>query len=178
MPIDELHPVSGFNPYACSKIICERLCTSYYKHFGVKVVILRPFNIYGPHQRDIFLIPSIITQAGKGQITLKDSSPRRDFVYITDAIDAYLKAAHYGENDFDLFNIGSGTSLSVKEIVCKIASQLKHHVDINFTEEKRKNEIPDTIADISKAQALLKWEPKISFVEGIKAILKHDGLIN
>jgi len=168
LPVDEKHPLIAHNPYAQSKIICEQLSRSYYHDFGVKVIILRPFNIYGPGQNDRFLIPSIIAQAKKGMVSLKDPSPRRDFVYISDAIDAYLKAATYNKKDFDIFNIGFGESYSVREIVSKVTSQYDHELKIIFSDEKRKNEIMDTVADITKAREVLNWKPKTDFISGIK----------
>jgi len=168
LPIDEQHPISSFNPYASTKIICEHLCENFHNHFGVKVIIFRPFNIYGPGQKDSFLIPLIAKQAQKGLIILKDPVPKRDFVYIYDVIDAYLKVATSDQNDFDIFNIGSGYSYSVWDIVNIIKDMFKQHIDIRFTGEKRKNEVMNTIADISKARNALHWGPRTDFVDGIQ----------
>ena len=77
LPVDESHPVCPFNPYAQTKVICEKLCEGYHRDFKVKVSILRPFNIYGVGQRGMLLIPEIIGQIkeGKKEIQLKVSSP-------------------------------------------------------------------------------------------------------
>ena len=117
LPIDESHQVNAFNPYAQSKIIGEHLCKGYNRDFGIPVIILRPFNIFGFGQNYNFLIPSIIKQAKSGKILLKDPEPKRDFIYIDDMIEAYIKCIEYNDSSFEIFNIGFGKSYSVKEIV-------------------------------------------------------------
>ncbi len=171
IPIDETHPVKSFNPYASSKIISEQLCTEYHKQFGVNVIILRPFNIYGSGQDSNFLIPSILQQANKGEVILKDSRPRRDMLYIDDLIDAILRVIKYEDTSFEIINLGMGQSLSIKEMVEIIMNTYIIPFSIKFTGEHRPNEVLDTIADISKAKRLLDWQPKVSFREGISKML-------
>ena len=168
LPIDESHPVRGFNPYSGSKIAGEQLCERYHHDHGADITILRLFNIYGPNQSRKFLIPSIIEQAKKGKVILKDPTPKRDFIYIDDVIDAYIKAIRLESNSLNIFNIGSGGSYSVKEIVDEILKNFNQDIKVFFTGEKRANEIPDTIADITKAQEILGWSPAFSLAEGIK----------
>jgi len=168
LPIDEKHPILAFNPYAKSKLICEELCKGYNREFNLEVTVLRPFNIYGPGQNRNFLIPNIISQAISGNILLKDPTPRRDFIYINDLIDAFLKAIEYNKNSFEIFNLGYGKSYSVKEIAESIARYLDINIEINYSREKRKNEIVNTVADISKAKKLLNWAPKVEIEEGLK----------
>lgn len=172
LPIDEKHPVVSVNPYAGSKIMCEQLCQNYCKDFGVPTVILRPFNVFGPGQDKRFLIPSIISQATKGKVTLHDPEPKRDFLYIDDMVKAYLKAAEFDATDLEVFNVGSGVSHSVREIVGKICSLFDSNIEVNFTGNTRKNEIPDTVANISKAKDLLKWEPLVTFEQGLRDLIE------
>ena len=84
LPIDENHPFSPHNPYAQSKLICEKLCEGYYRDFNVPITIFRPFNIYGSGQSGNFVIPSIIDQLNNGMLTLKDPRPKRDYVHVKD----------------------------------------------------------------------------------------------
>ena len=171
LPIDEKHPLKANNPYAQTKIINEKLCEGYNRDFNVPIVILRPFNIYGPGQNENFLIPLIMKQIRRdGKILLKDSRPKRDFVYIDDVVSAYCKAVEYEEIEFEIFNIGSGVSYSVKEISEIIAANYDKDIQIEFSEEKRHNEVMDTIADISKAKNYLHWTPKISLEEGLRKL--------
>ena len=170
-PIDENHPVQAFNPYAQSKLIGEQLCQGYLRDFNVPVIIFRPFNIYGKGQNENFLISSIIKQASSGKIVLKDPKPKRDLVNIDDAIEACIKAIEFNRTSFEIFNIGSGISYSVKEIAEMIAMILNYNIEIKFSGEKRRNEVMDTIADISKAKSLLSWEPSTNLEDGIKKMV-------
>ena len=172
LPIDEKHPLQPTNPYARSKILGEELCRAYNTDFGVKCIILRPFNIYGVGQSKNFLIPSIIAQLRYGKIELKDPEPKRDFIYISDVIDAYIKAGEFN-GDFDVFNIGYGKSYSVKEIVDKIIYLYGKDVKVKYSGERRKNEIMDTIADIKKAKERLGWKPSVEIDKGLGNILKY-----
>jgi UDP-glucose 4-epimerase len=170
LPIDEKHPLQPTNPYARSKILGEELCRAYNTDFGVKCIILRPFNIYGRGQSKDFLIPSIIAQLQYGKIELKDPDPKRDFIYISDVIDAYIKAEEFKGN-FEVFNVGYGKSYSVKEITEKIVQLYGKDVKINYKNERRKNEIMDTVADIRKAKEKLGWEPSVDIDSGLKSML-------
>lgn len=167
LPIDEIHPVVAFNPYAQTKIIGEEICQGYNRDFKTKVIIIRPFNIFGSGQNENFLIPSIIKQAKTGNIKLGDSTPKRDFIYIKDLIRGFRKAIEFDSESLEAFNFGSGISYSVKEIVNQISSLLSKSIEVQFTEEKRINEIKDTVANIEKAQKLLSWKPSFTFSEGI-----------
>ncbi len=170
MPIDEKHPLQPTNPYARSKILGEELCRAYNTDFGVKCIILRHFNIYGMGQSKDFLIPSIIAQLRYGKIELQDPAPKRDFIYISDVIDAYIKAGEFKGN-FDVFNIGYGKSYSVKEIVDKIIYLCGKDVKVNYSGERRKNEIMDTIANIKKAKEKLGWKPSVEIDNGLSNLL-------
>ncbi len=171
LPINEEHPVNAFNPYAQSKLMGENLCKAYHRDFNIPVIVLRPFNIYGKGQNDQFLIPMIISQAKKGKINLKDSRPKRDFIYIEDIVNAYIKSIEYTSSTFEIFNIGSGKSTSIQELTSIISKFYQNLSKITFSEKQRKNEVLETIADISKANRLLNWFPKYSIEEGIVKII-------
>lgn len=171
-PIDENHPRDPFNPYALSKILGEDLCHGYHRDFGINVVIMRPFNIYGEGQDERFLIPSIIKQAKRGYIVLQDPEPRRDWVHVDDVVEAYVLAGRYPGEGFEIYNIGSGRSLSVKEVVEQIIKQIGDDVRVNYLSERRSYEIMDTVADITRAVSVLGWSPSVSFEEGLKRMLR------
>lgn len=175
LPIDEKHPVQALNPYAQSKIISEQLCAGYNRDFGIPVIIFRPFNIYGPKQNNNFLIPLIQKQIKeKAFIQLKDPRPKRDFIHINDVVSAYCKSIEYfianNKTDFEIFNLGSGISYSVKEVAELLVSITDKNIPIKFSEEKRKGEVLDTVANISKLSSMLNWKPQIQFKEGIKRL--------
>ena len=175
LPIDEKHPVHPTNPYARSKVLDENLCKAYYEDYGLKCVILRTFNIYGEGQNENFLIPSILKQIANGRIELQDPEPKRDFLYMGDAVNAYIKAGEYTGSDFEIFNIGSGVSYSVNEIVTQVLGILKQNVIVNYRYERREKEIMNVVADIKKAKEKLGWEPKVDINEGLSQLFRINA---
>jgi|688.fasta_scaffold381924_2 GDP-4-dehydro-6-deoxy-D-mannose reductase len=174
LPINENASLKPTNPYALSKLLSEQACEYYSKSENIKIVILRPFNIFGPGQSDNYLIQFIISQLETiNIIKVKDLIPKRDYIYIDDFTDAIVKSLTLNSN-FNIFNIGSGQSYSVKEVIDIIQNLLNTDASVESENERRKNEIMDTIADISLANKTLNWSPKTSFIEGIQNILnKH-----
>jgi nucleoside-diphosphate-sugar epimerase len=170
LPIDEAHPTVASNPYMQTKLIGEQICEGYNRDFKVPVVILRPFNIIGPGQNVKFLIPKIIQQISTGNVTLFDSRPKRDYIYIDDVVDIFIAAAEYRKNDFEIFNIGSGKSYSVEGIVEMLRKSSEKEFTVRYMNKFRPNEILDTIADIKKAQKLLNWTPKVNLEDALKLI--------
>lgn len=174
-PIDENHPTQAFNPYAQTKVICESLCEGYNRDFKVPITIFRPFNIYGTGQNPDFLIPSIIQQAKTGKIVIKDDRPKRDYIHVEDIVDAIITAIETENADKSIqkYNLGSGLSYSVKEIVDMVRGLFDTEIEYICTHEIRPNDVMDTIADISKIQNELHWKPSISILEGLKKMVSE-----
>lgn len=173
LPIDESHIKSPKNPYTQSKLICEELCEAYYRDFGIPVTIFRPFNIYGPGQSSSFFIPTIINQINNEVIQLNDSRPKRDFIYIDDVIEAVFKSIDNNENLLRIYNLGSGVSTSVKDIVDMVIALSHSKARVKFSDQARQGEVLDTIADISKIKTELHWQPKISIERGLRLTIDH-----
>jgi len=174
LPIDEDHPVKAENPYMQSKILAEQACEFYKKNFNLQVCIMRPFNLYGKGQRSNFLIPLIVSQVlddKKESISLESLTPKRDFVHISDLVQAILlnikKPSNY------IFNIASGQSYSVLEVTELIMQASGINKNIIGGKKERPNEINDTRASIERARSILDWEPKIDIRQGIGNILKE-----
>ena len=167
LPINENHPINVSNTYTHSKLICEELCKSYNRDSSIDVKILRLFNVYGKNQNKNFLIPTIINQLKNDKIILKDSSPIRDFVHVNDVVDAITNTISSNFKGFEILNIGSGKNISKKQITDLIKKRLNKNIEINFLKKKRKNEIYETLADVSKAKKSINWVPKIDFEEGL-----------
>lgn len=177
LPIDEQHPISAFNPYAQSKVICEQLCEGYNRDFHVPVIIFRPFNIYGKGQNEIFLIPKMIRQAKEGEIIIMDDRPKRDYIYISDVVNAIVQAIDYQpEGQLDIFNLGSGISYSVKEVADFIISFFPENIKFKSLNKIRPNEVMNTIANIEKAKKLLNWQPSVEISDGLTEILNESFL--
>ena len=171
LPIDEEHPVKAFNPYAQSKLMGENLCKAYFRDSGVPSCIFRPFNIYGPGQAGHFLIPLIINQAKTGRIRLKDPRPKRDFIYVDDVVVAFVKAVEMKFETIETFNLGSGVSTSIGEVIDIVKEVYRQDILTEFTYEQRKNEVLDTVAKILKAERKLHWKPKVNLRNGIRQLI-------
>jgi nucleoside-diphosphate-sugar epimerase len=179
LPIKEDAELEPTNPYAFSKYLAERLCHFYHKVYGIKIVIFRPFNVYGMGQNESFLIPTIIDQVlNKHEIRVKELSSRRDYVYIKDLVHA-ISLSLKKDFNFEIFNIGSGTSLSVEEVIQMIKEVFRSKKKITCDYHQRKNEISETVADITMAKIKLGWQPQYNFNTGITDIYNqiiHSGI--
>lgn len=176
LPVDENHPVCPFNPYAQTKVICEKLCEGYHRDFKVKVSILRPFNIYGVGQKGKLLIPEIIGQLkeGKSVIELKASSPRRDYINVLDVAGAFV-ACTEDTNDFNVYNVCSGESVSVRELTEVINKYLRKKVQFTFSEVARPNEVDESRGSGVRLESI-GWRRTITLNEGIKKLLESENL--
>lgn len=175
LPVNESDRIEPNNPYALSKFLAECVCNFYAAHFNVPVTIIRPFNIYGIEQKAHFLIPEIIAQVKTGQsIRVKDLAPRRDYLYLDDLVDGLMRTME-GKPGCRVYNLGYGSSMSVKEIIDVIQSVMGTSLEINCAYLPRKNEIPDVYADITKARQELGWIPEYSLAEGVMKILDSGG---
>lgn len=176
LPVDEQHPICPFNPYAQTKVICEKLCEGYNRDFGVKVSVIRPFNLYGVGQKGKLLIPEIIGQLkeGKKEILLKSASSRRDYVNVYDLARAICMCAESNE-EYEIFNVCSGNSVSVRDITSIINKYLRNKVSFKFSASDRPMEVDETRGSNEKLR-MIGWEPTVSFEEGIKAILRSENL--
>ena len=175
LPIAESDPVAANNPYAFSKSLAEEACRFFFRNFDLPVTILRPFNIYGPGQSEQFLLTRIASQAidrNCQEIVVRDLAPRRDYIFISDAIDAIL--ASLETKSGSLFNIGSGISYSVADAirtVCRLAGVTKPSRAI--VGATRPNEINDVVADITALRAETGWMPRVSFDEGLRKLIER-----
>lgn len=172
LPIPETASLHASNPYALSKKLAEETCRFYTDHFGVAITILRPFNVYGPGQDPKFLIPSIVEQTLDGVgLTVKDLEPRRDYLYIDDLTDAVLSAIDKPQR-FGVFNIASGTSHSVSEVLAVIQRVAGKNLPIRCEGVRRKQEVMDTRADITRAVEILGWRPRWSLSAGCAEMIQ------
>ncbi len=173
-PTIEEEKIDPANPYALSKLMGEQLCTFYANHFDVEVVVLRPFNVFGSGQDPRFLIPSIISQAKVGsEIRVLDSRPSRDYIFVDDLVDAVVKAMS-ADVKFDIFNIGTGISHSVSDLINLLGDIVGQEFQITSSSQERFREINSTRADISKAKKILNWHPKWQLKAGLERVWKES----
>ena len=173
IPVMETDLPKPNNPYALSKYFSEQLGSFYAQYENINVTSLRIFNVFGPGQDKRFLIPSIIEQLKEKIIRVKDLEPKRDYIYIDDVVRAFLYASKRMQG-FNIFNIGSGESYSVKEVINNIQLIAGTNIPILSEENKRNNEIPNVIADTSKTEKFLNWSPIYSFKKGLEETVKKN----
>lgn len=174
MPIDEKHPVRAVNPYGESKVIAESLCSAYHRDFALNVTIFRPFNIYGHGQPAHFLIPKIIQQITEGQkVELFDPRPKRDYIYVDDVAAALLAGVEKSLDGVNIFNIGSGKSHSIPDVIELVEGIVNRKVEVIYLNKFRPDDIMDTICDNSHAKELLNWEPTITLAAGLKEMVEQ-----
>jgi nucleoside-diphosphate-sugar epimerase len=169
LPIAETAPIRANNPYALSKHMAEQACRFHADHMGVAVTVLRPFNVYGPGQPEKFLIPTILAQLRGGRgVEMLDLEPRRDYVFLADLVEAILRAETRSAPGYGVFNIGSGVSHSVAEIVAAAQAVAGTHLKVTSRQERRSQEIPDVVADITAARNVLNWAPRHDLSAGLE----------
>lgn len=164
----------GFDPkypYSFTKYLGEQIVFHWMKVYRLPVISLRLFNVYGPRSRTsgtygavfgVFLAQKI---AGKPFTVVGDGNQRRDFVYISDVVEAFVKAA-FSEIENEVFNVGSGEAQSINKLV-SLLGEVKVHIS------RRPGEPECTWADISKIKSMLGWRPQVSFEEGIREMLEN-----
>ena len=174
VPTPETAPIRPMFPYALTKYMAEEYVLNWHKIYKVPVVSLRLFNVYGPRSRTtgtygavfgVFLAQKL---AGKPFTVVGDGTQTRDFTYVTDVVDAFIKAAE-SKVTGEIFNVGSGRSRSVNELVGLLGGEIAYL-------PKRPGEPPCTFADIGKICTALDWKPRVSFEEGVAHMLEHIEL--
>lgn len=174
LPVNESHPVRPSNPYAYSKYMAEQLCKFSSEFRGISSVVFRFFNVFGPGQRSEFLIPTIVEQVmNESEINVVDLSPRRDYVYVSDAVNAIYLALNM-TSGYHVFNIGYGKSYSVKDVIETAQILAGTSIPVVSLDQKRRQEIPDIVADIRHVRAVLGWNPVYSLYDGLSEIIKTD----
>lgn len=173
VPITEEHPLQGQSPYSATKIAADQMAYAFYASFGLPVVIVRPFNTYGPRQSARAVIPSIITQlaSGKRQIQLGATSPTRDFNFVTDTANGFIAALRSDVGLGEVVNFGSNFEISVGDTVQLIAEAMGVPVEVVSDEARMRpenSEVQRLWADNTKARELFGWQPAYAGREGFK----------
>jgi NAD dependent epimerase/dehydratase len=173
VPITEEHPLQGQSPYSASKIAADQLAYSFHASFNLPVVIVRPFNTYGPRQSARAVIPTIITQiaSGKRAIKLGAVTPTRDFNYVKDTVAGFISALESDSGLGEVINLGSNYEISIGETAQLIAEVMNEKIEI-ITDENRfrpeNSEVERLWADNAKAARMIDWRPEYGGREGFK----------
>lgn len=173
VPISEEHPLAAQSPYAASKIAADQLALSFFHSYATPVVVIRPFNTYGPRQSARAVIPTVITQLADGQRTVRVGSlhPTRDFSFVQDTARGLIRGAEAEAAVGEVINLGTGYEISVGDLVYRIAGLMGVQVEIASEAERIRpaaSEVERLLSDNSKARQLLGWEPEYAKAEGLE----------
>jgi NAD dependent epimerase/dehydratase len=174
LPIDESHPLQGQSPYSATKIAADKLCEAYAASFELPVVVLRPFNTYGPRQSARAVIPTILGQllAGIDPVHLGSVHPQRDFTYVDDTVDGFVRMATAPVEPGTTVQLGTGETISVGEVFETCCHLLGVEPEL-VTDDQRirpeASEVQVLLSDPSLAADLLGWKPTTAYEEGLRA---------
>ena len=173
VPIDEKHPIQPQSPYSASKIGADAMAMSYFNAFEMPVSIARPFNTYGPRQSARAVIPTIITQIanGKKEIKLGDTSPTRDFNFVTDTCVGMMAIAQSEQTIGETINIGSNFEISVQDTLEIIKDIMQSDVKFIVDEQRlrpKDSEVFRLWCDNSMIKNLTAFEPQYNIRQGLE----------
>jgi len=172
-PIDERHPFQGQSPYSATKIGADRLAESFFKSFGTPVVIVRPFNTFGPRQSARAVIPTIITQLilGEEELRLGSLTPTRDFNYVKDTAQGFVALAEADDAVGKEINIATGKEFSIGHVAEILISELNPGARI-VTEEQRlrpdASEVFRLMGDNTLITTMTGWRPRFDLDAGLR----------
>ena len=177
LPSDDPHhesaPLGSTNIYGSSKEFCERLLVLARRRFpSTRFLATRFFNLYGPGETNPHVLPDIIAWLRKGNILrLGNIEAKRDYVYVSDVADALVALADY-RGAYDVFNIATGESRSVRDLVAVLERVLGSRISVETDPTKlRPVERQNLLADVTVARTELGWRPTVSIDDGLARTL-------
>lgn len=176
LPIRETHPYAAQSPYAASKAAADQLTLAFGKSFELPVVVLRPFNTYGPRQSERAVLPTMLRQllAGRTEVRLGRLDPRRDLTFVADTVDGFIRAATAPDIEGEVIQLGTGRSESIGELFA-LANQILG-VEARVVEDPARlrpdaSEVLVLQADPSRARERLGWQAQTSLEDGLRATI-------
>jgi NAD dependent epimerase/dehydratase len=176
VPISEKHPLNAQSPYAASKIAADQFALSFCRSYGTPVSIIRPFNTFGPRQSSRAIIPTIISQiaAGERRVRLGATHTTRDFTYVDDTVEAFIRLAQSDDAVGSVTNVGCNFEVSVEDLFQRIAKVMKADVEIERDSMRVRpdtSEVERLWCDNTRIKELTGWTPIYSgergFAEGL-----------
>jgi UDP-glucuronate 4-epimerase len=169
VPFSEEDPIRRpISPYAATKAAGELICHTYSHLYGIRCVCLRFFTVYGARQRPDLAIHKFarLISSGKPIPVFGDGLTRRDYTYIDDIIAGVRGAIDYQDSDYEVINLGESRTVELRELISLLESELDQNAVIEW-QPPQPGDVPQTFADISKARALLGYDPQTQIEEGI-----------
>ena len=173
VPMSETHPTEPVTVYGAAKLAGELYAKSCHRTYGLPVVIVRPFNTYGPREpwrgRRAEVIPRFMLQrlAGRPPVIFGDGRQTRDFTYVDDTVTGIVQAAECDALIGDAVNIAAGRELTIKEVAAQVTRVLDTDGSLTYA-PARPGDVARHWADISKARELLRFEPTTSIDDGLR----------
>jgi NAD dependent epimerase/dehydratase len=173
VPISEEHPLTPQSPYSATKIAADQIALSFWHAFSTPVVVIRPFNTYGPRQSARAVIPTMITQIANGSrsIHLGSRRPTRDFSHVQDTVGGFIAALENDDGLGEVVNLGSGFEVSIGDTLSLIAELMQVEVQVVEENERMrpaKSEVYRLLADNSKAKRMFNWTQQYAGMEGFR----------
>jgi dTDP-glucose 4,6-dehydratase len=176
VPIDEKHPLQGQSPYSASKIGADKMAEAFHLSFHLPVVVVRPFNTFGPRQSARAVIPTIITQLLAGHtVRLGNMYPTRDLNFVANTVDGFVLAASTPAAIGRTINLGSGREISIGDLAQLIARLMDKPIRIEGEDARARqdgSEVERLLADNRLARELLGWEPHVNLKEGLQRTIE------
>ncbi len=177
LPKEESMEGVPLSPYAASKQVGETYCQVFFQLYKIPTVRLRYFNIFGPRQdpssQYASVIPNFIGKMIKGEnpVIFGDGEQSRDFLYVSNVVEANILASKSSEASGGVFNIAAGEKITINSLVDNLNEVLDKGIKPSYS-EPRPGDIKLSFADISRARKMLKYEPSVSFSEGLRETVR------
>jgi NAD dependent epimerase/dehydratase len=176
VPMDEKHPLNPQSPYAASKVGSDKLAESFYRTYGLPVVIIRPFNTYGPRQSPRAVIPTIIIQALQSlPVRLGNLKSRRDLTFVTDTARGFIAASTAPKVEGDTIQLGSQQESSIADLVEMVGTILGRKLKVISEAGRRRpkaSEVERLFASNQYAKEHLRWQPEVSLMDGLEKTVR------
>ena len=168
LPLKEDKVPTPISPYGVTKLAGENLCRLYRVNYGLPVISLRYFTVYGPRQRPDMAIHKMVLNIlnGEEMLIFGDGTQTRDFTYVADIVEANILAAR-SDTEGKIFNVGGGNRISVNDLVKLIGEILGKEPIVRYIEEQ-KGDVRHTWAHIDRARAELGWQPQVNINDGLR----------
>jgi dTDP-L-rhamnose 4-epimerase len=176
VPTGELKPLHSTSIYAISKKDQEEMCLCVGRAYRIPTVALRYFNVYGTRQSlsnpytGVAAIFSSRLLNDKPPLIFEDGLQSRDFVNVSDIVQANMLAMERDAGDYDSFNIGTGRPISIRDVAHVLSAALNKEIEPSIVGKFREGDIRHCIADISRARNTLGYEPRVSFEQGMREL--------
>jgi NAD dependent epimerase/dehydratase len=176
LPIRESHPLNPQSPYAASKAAADHLALAFHRSFDLPVVVLRPFNTYGPRQSERAVLPTIIRQllAGSGEVRLGRLDTRRDLTFVADTVDGFVRAAIADGVVGRTIQLGTGRAETIERVLELAARAIEVTPRVSQVPERMRPDASEVLvlqSDPALAQELLGWRATTELEAGIEATI-------